>query len=323
MVDLSRFWYSTRRIPNLIAGAAIHAAAEELRVDEFLKLAEPAVHSALKEDIGSGDVTTLATIPAEKQARGRFLAKSSGIIAGLDVVELTYGLLVEWKAPASNGRPCQPVQFSSFVADGERVAAGTVIASAAGPAQILLTAERVALNFVQRMSGIATLTRVFVEAAQGTKAVILDTRKTAPGLRVFDKRAVQLGGGMNHRFGLFDMALVKDNHIAAAGGITPAVEGIRESYEGLEIEVEVANLAQLKEALALDVDRILLDNMTAEQMREAVSITAGRIPLEASGGIDLENVAAVAATGVSYISVGALTHSVPALDISFDLEMGD
>ena len=174
---------------------------------------------------------------------------------------------------------------------------------------------------MQRMSGIATLTRNYVEAAKGSKAVILDTRKTAPGLRVFDKRAVMLGGGMNHRFGLFDMALVKDNHIAAAGGISPAVQNIRGRYGGLEIEVEVANLTQLEEALALDVDRILLDNMSPDQIREAVSITSGRTPLEASGGISLENVAAVAATGVDYISVGALTHSVPALDISFDLEM--
>ena len=191
----------------------------------------------------------------------------------------------------------------------------------AGPAHILLTAERVALNFVQRMSGIATLTRRYVEAAQGTGAVILDTRKTAPGLRLFDKRAVALGGGKNHRFGLFDMALIKDNHIAAAGGITPAVQGIRGRFEGVAIEVEVADLTQLEEALTLDVDRILLDNMTTEQIGEAVTVTGGRTSLEASGGVNLENVAAIAATGVDFISVGALTHSVPALDISFDLEM--
>ena len=191
----------------------------------------------------------------------------------------------------------------------------------AGPAQILLTAERVALNFVQRMSGIATLTRRYVEAAQGTGAVILDTHKTAPGLRLFDKRAVALGGGKNHRFGLFDMALIKDNHIAAAGGITPAVQGIRGRFEGVAIEVEVADLTQLEEALTLDVDRILLDNMTTEQIGEAVTVTGGRTFLEASGGVNLENVAAIAATGVDFISVGALTHSVPALDISFDLEM--
>ncbi|MDE0633764.1 MAG: carboxylating nicotinate-nucleotide diphosphorylase [Caldilineaceae bacterium] len=308
-------------------------------MNDFVEQARPAVLLALNEDIGSGDVTTLATIPAETQAGGQFLAKSSGIIAGLEVITLTYGLLAEghlsvvmagppWangedknRSTASKEGACQAVQYCPFVKDGARVEAGTVIASASGPAQVLLTAERVALNFVQRMSGIATLTRSYVEAARGTNAVILDTRKTVPGLRLFDKRAVTLGGGMNHRFGLFDMALVKDNHIAAAGGISPAVQGIRGRYEGLEIEVEVADLTQLEEALALDVDRILLDNMNPDQIREAVSITAGRTPLEASGGVSLENVAAIAATGVDYISVGALTHSVPALDVSFDLEM--
>ena len=290
-------------------------------MSNFLKQAKPAVRLALVEDIGDGDVTTLATIPRATRAQGRFLAKSSGIIAGLEVAALTYDLLADWDSTASHGEAGETVRFCSYVGDGERVAAGTTVASAAGPARILLTAERVALNFVQRMSGIATLTQSYVEAARGTKAVILDTRKTAPGLRLFDKRAVALGGGMNHRFGLFDMALVKDNHIAAAGGISKAVQGIRRQYEGIKIEVEVANLTQLEEALALDVDRILLDNMTPEQIGEAVSITAGYTLLEASGGVSLENVAAVAATGVDYISVGALTHSVPALDISFDLEM--
>ena len=213
---------------------------EEACMDEFLEQARPAVLLALEEDIGGGDVTTLATIPAETQARGNFLAKSSGIVAGLEVAALTYGLIGDRRpahdpggsrrldgegvtAPAvSKEGACQLVQFSPCVEEGTWVAAGTVVASAAGPAHILLTAERVALNFVQRMSGIATLTRRYVEAAQGTGAVILDTRKTAPGLRLFDKRAVALGGGKNHRFGLFDMALIKDNHIAAAGGIAPA-----------------------------------------------------------------------------------------------------
>lgn len=313
-------FYATNHCPTDSCGETDLLVAGKARVNEFLVEAKPALHLALKEDIGSGDVTTLATIPVESQARGRFLAKSSGIIAGLDVVGLTYRLLANGNWTASKGEPVQPVQFRACVEEGERVAAGTVVARAAGSAQMLLTAERVALNFAQRMSGIATLTRRYVDAAQGANAVILDTRKTAPGLRVFDKRAVMLGGGMNHRFGLFDMALVKDNHIAAAGGISPAVQRIRGQYEGLEIEVEVTSLAQLEEALALDVDRILLDNMTLDQIREAVSITAGRTPLEASGGISLETVAAVAATGVDFISVGALTHSVPALDISFDLE---
>ena len=308
-------------------------------MDEFLEQARPAVLFALQEDIGSGDVTTLATIPAATQAKGRFLAKSSGIIAGLEVVALTYGLLEKGllapeqvgpfrqdgdsgaRKTKTNSVAGHRVQHFPCVEEGTWVAAGTVVASAAGPAQILLTAERVALNFVQRMSGIATLTRRYVEAAQGTGAVILDTRKTAAGLRLFDKRAVALGGGKNHRFGLFDMALIKDNHIAATGGITPAVQGIRGRFEGVAIEVEVADLTQLEEALSLDVDRILLDNMTTEQIGEAVTVTGGRTSLEASGGVNLENVAAIAATGVDFISVGALTHSVPALDISFDLEM--
>ena len=308
-------------------------------MNDFVEQAGPAVLLALKEDIGSGDVTTLATIPAETQASGQFLAKSPGIIAGLEIVTLTYGLLAgghssvdtagplrangEENKPAALSKEgaCQPVQYCPCVKDGASVEAGTVIASVSGPAQLLLTAERVALNFVQRMSGIATLTRSYVEAARGTKAVILDTRKTVPGLRLFDKRAVTLGGGMNHRFGLFDMALVKDNHIAAAGGISRAVQGIQGRYEGMAIEVEVTDLTQLEEALALNVDRILLDNMNPDQIRQAVSITAGRTPLEASGGVSLENVAAIAATGVDYISVGALTHSVPALDVSFNLEM--
>ncbi len=308
-------------------------------MDEFLERARPIVLMALEEDIGGGDVTTLATIPAETQARGRFLAKSSGIIAGLDIVGLTYDLVEkELQTPgrdrpsakdgASGARPSETegvyghIPLCRCVEEGTWVDEGTVVAHAAGPAQVLLTAERVALNFVQRMSGIATLTRRFVEAVQGTGAVILDTRKTAPGLRLFDKRAVALGGGSNHRFGLFDMALVKDNHIAAAGGISAAVQGIRDQYQGVEIEVEVADLIQLREALSLGVDRILLDNMTPEQVSESVNVTAGRASLEASGGVNLKNVAAIAASGVDFISVGALTHSVSALDISFDLEMG-
>ncbi len=277
-------------------------------MDEFIKQARPIVQRALGEDIGDGDVTSLATIADGTAGKGRFLAKTSGIIAGLEVVGLTCHLVTDQS------------RFSSCVEEGAWVDAGAVVATAAGPIQALLTAERVALNFLQRMSGIATLTRRYVEATKGAQAVILDTRKTAPGLRLFDKRAVALGGGRNHRFGLFDMALIKDNHIAAAGGITPAVSRVR-AYDDRcrPIEVEVMNLTQLEEALTLNVDRILLDNMTTEQIAEAVRISAGRTPLEASGGVNLESVAAIAATGVDYISVGALTHSAPALDISFDL----
>ena len=303
-------------------------------MDEFIEQARPAVLLALQEDIGDGDVTSLATIPPDQQANGRFLAKASGVIAGLDVVELTYRLLQNEQVAQHEIRNTKhamsAVRFSPCVEEGARVDAGTVIATADGPAQRLLTAERVALNFLQRMSGIATMTSRYVEAASkactkygirntNCPPVILDTRKTAPGLRLFDKQAVALGGGQNHRFGLFDMALIKDNHIAAAGGITPAVQRVRGRYNGLPIEVEVADLTQLEEALALDLDRILLDNMTTQQIGEAVRIAAGRTPLEASGGVNLGSVAAIAATGVNSISVGALTHSVPALDISFDL----
>jgi nicotinate-nucleotide pyrophosphorylase (carboxylating) len=198
---------------------------------------------------------------------------------------------------------------------------GAVIATVQGPGQVLLTAERTALNFMQRMSGIASLTAHYVEAVRGTKAQILDTRKTAPGLRVLDKWAVVLGGGTNHRHGLYDMVLIKENHVAAAGGIRAAVERVRTlDQRNRPIEVEVRSLAELAEALPLRVDQIMLDNMDLAQMREAVLLTNGATPLEASGNVSLTTVAAIAATGVDYISVGKLTHSVEAFDISFLLK---
>jgi nicotinate-nucleotide pyrophosphorylase (carboxylating) len=208
-------------------------------------------------------------------------------------------------------------QFTPRVADGDQVEAGTIIATVSGPGPALLSGERVALNLLQRMSGIATLTHKFIQAVSGTKAVVLDTRKTAPGLRWLDKWAVRLGGGQNHRFGLYDMVLIKDNHIAAAGSITEAVRRVRAGDKrSRAIEVEVKTLAELEETLELAVDRILLDNMSPAQMREAVQIANGRTPLEASGNVSLDNVADIAATGVDYISVGLLTHSVQALDVS-------
>ena len=276
---------------------------------DLLEQIKPIIQRALDEDVGDGDVTTLCTIPPEAMLDGKFIAKETGVIAGLAVAELTFVLVDE------------QAQFRPKVADGDRVEARTVIATVSGPCRALLVGERTALNFLQRMSGIATLTRRFVDAIQFTQAVILDTRKTAPGLRVLDKWAVRLGGGQNHRFGLFDMALIKDNHIAAVGGITATVQRVRAGDErGRAIEVEVKNLAELREALELKVDRIMLDNMSLDEMREAVQITAGRALLEASGNVSLENVAAVAATGVDYISVGALTHSAKALDISLLLD---
>jgi nicotinate-nucleotide pyrophosphorylase (carboxylating) len=278
---------------------------------------EEIVRRALEEDIGSGDVTTLWIMSPAARLHGRFLVKKAGVVAGL----LVAGLVFELLDPE--------VRFRPLVADGTAVFPGDVVAEVVGPGRAILSGERTALNFLQRMSGIATLTRRYVEAVAGTRAIILDTRKTAPGLRLLDKWAVRLGGGQNHRMGLYDMVLIKDNHIAAAGGITEAVERVQqERRRELEtcpersrrIEVEVKNLDELEEALALGVDRIMLDNMDLATMRQAVEVTAGRAELEASGGVNLETVAAIAATGVDYISVGALTHSVRALDISLEIE---
>ncbi len=271
------------------------------------------VLAALAEDIGDGDVTTENTIPEEARLTGRFLAKESGVVAGIHVVWRTFALL-------------DPrVELLVLIGDGVCVERGQVIAQVSGPGRAILTGERVALNFLQRMSGIATATRRYVDAVEGTHAAILDTRKTVPGLRVLDKWAVRLGGGQNHRIGLFDMALIKDNHIAAVGSIAEAVLRVRSGLQAagdersLQIEVEVSDLDQLAEALEAGVDRILLDNMPPDLMREAVRLADARVPLEASGGITMESVREVAETGVDFISIGALTHSVEALDISLDL----
>ncbi len=267
------------------------------------------IRQALAEDIGRGDVTSNWILPQELQASGMLRAKASGVVAGLEVVL--------WVFQEVDAR----ITMDLRVIDGAAVRAGDILAAVHGPARSLLSAERVALNFLQRMSGIATLTSQYVEAVRGTKAVILDTRKTAPGLRVLDKLAVRMGGGQNHRLGLYDMVLIKDNHIAAAGGIAAAVQRARRrNRKGLLIEVEVTSARELRQALELEVERILLDNMTVEEMRQAVQFTAGRAQLEASGGVSLETASAIAHTGVDYISVGALTHSVQALDISLDLE---
>ncbi|MFQ5596257.1 MAG: carboxylating nicotinate-nucleotide diphosphorylase, partial [Anaerolineae bacterium] len=270
----------------------------------------PIIQRALDEDIGDGDVTTLCTVPPEATLDGEFVAKEAGVIAGLEVARLTFSLVDD------------RVQFTSRVADGDQVVAGQVIAEVSGPGRALLSGERVALNFLQRMSGIATLTRRFVEAVQGASAVILDTRKTAPGLRLLDKWAVRLGGGQNHRFGLYDMVLIKDNHIAAVGSIPEAVARVRaQDKQERAIEVEVTTLAELREALELDLDRILLDNMSLGEMRAAVRMAGGCVPLEASGNVSLENVADIAAAGVDCISIGMLTHSARALDISLSLKV--
>lgn len=271
---------------------------------------ETLVGLALAEDLGErGDVTSLATISRDATCQAQIVAKADGVIVGLGVAQKVFQ------------RIDPDVAFELHTQDGQRVARGTVVCAIQGRAQSLLTGERTALNFLQRLSGIATLTRQFVDAVAGTQAVILDTRKTTPGWRLLEKYAVRMGGGQNHRIGLYDAVMIKDNHIAAAGGITPAVEQVRAFpvAEGLPIIVEVETLAQLDEVLSLDVDQILLDNMGDATMRQAVERTAGRVLLEASGNMSLARVAAVAATGVNFISVGALTHSAPAFDLSMRL----
>ncbi len=281
-----------------------HELLNDSRISRLIEL-------ALMEDIGTGDITSEATIGEERQARAAVLCKEDGIIAGLPVAALVFQY-------CDHG-----ITFTPAVADGSPVQAGTTVATVDGSARGILSGERTALNFLQRMSGIATATRRYVDAVQGFRARIADTRKTAPGLRVLDKWAVRLGGGTNHRFGLDDMVLIKDNHIAAAGGVRNALQQCRSyllKHEiGLRIEVEVRTLEEAREALETGgVDRIMLDNFSPEAMRAAVEFLAGRVEVEASGGITLENVQAVAATGVDLISIGALTHSVRALDLSLD-----
>ena len=262
------------------------------------------IKQALQEDIGAGDATTNAIVSPTVQASAEIVAKQSGVIAGLAVAEAVFRLLDD------------KVRFHANVNEGARVQAGTIIAEIAGSARAMLTAERTALNFLGRMSGIATLTGQFVEKTAGTNAKILDTRKTAPGLRAIDKLAVKVGGGVNHRYGLFDMILIKDNHIDLAGGVAEAVRLTRASGATLETEIEARTLADVEMALSLGVERILLDNMTAATMRQAVTITAGRAKLEASGNVTLDTVRQVAETGVDFISVGELTHSARVLDVN-------
>lgn len=264
--------------------------------------------NVLFPEITQGDVTSAATLDAAAPLHGRISAKARGVVAGLDVVASIFAL-VEPK-----------IVFMAHCADGDFVESGDLLAEVRGPGAALLTAERTALNFLGRMSGIATLAHQYVEAIAGTKAVLLDTRKTAPGLRLFDKYAVRKGGGGNHRMGLYDMVLIKDNHIDGAGSITAAVERVRAKYGNrYAIEVEVKNLNELNEALALLPERIMLDNMSLELMRQAVDMAAGRVPLEASGNVNLQTVGAIAETGVDFISVGALTHSAPVFDVSMRL----
>ena len=283
---------------------------EVLSVEEIRR----AVQLSLEEDIGIGDITTLATIPATATAKAVLLAREPLVVAGLSVAERVF-------------RELSPgLAISRAAKDGEPVKAGQALLQVFGSAQAILTAERVALNFVQRLSGIATLTKQFVDAVQGTRARILDTRKTTPGLRRLEKYAVTCGGGHNHRLGLYDHALVKDNHLAALRNESPnpiaaAVKRVREQYPRHRIEVETDTLEQVEQALAAGVDVILLDNMNLVQLRVAVQQAKGRAKTEASGGVSLGTVRQIAETGVDYISVGALTHSARAVDIALDLEV--
>jgi len=263
------------------------------------------IRRALDEDIGPGDVTTDSIVPVDAAMRGQIIAKQAGIFAGLDVASEVYRML--------DAR----VSFETWVSEGVQVENRQALARVSGSARALLTGERTALNFLGRISGIASLTHQFVEAVAGTRAIILDTRKTAPGLRALDKLAVRRGGGQNHRTGLYDMVLIKDNHIDFAGSLPEAVRRARLANRSLEIEVETRTLEDVAFALEQGVERILLDNMSPEMMRQAVEMNAGHAKLEASGNVTLANVRQVAETGVDFISIGALTHSAKVFDVSF------
>ena len=271
-------------------------------------LIEPVVRTALAEDLGrAGDITTDAIIPAGETARAVIAAREAGVVSGLIAADLAFKLV------DAN------VRLTPRAPDGSEVAAGSVIAELEGPARALLAGERVALNFLVHLSGVATATQRLVKSVAGTKARIICTRKTLPGLRVLQKYAVRCGGGFNHRFGLDDAVLIKDNHIAAAGGVAASIKALRGRLGPMvKIEVEVDTLAQLEEALAAGAEAILLDNMLPEMMKRAVAITNGRASLEASGGVTLERVRAIAESGVDFISSGALTHSARAMDMGLD-----
>jgi nicotinate-nucleotide pyrophosphorylase (carboxylating) len=273
-------------------------------------LVERAVAAALDEDLGaSGDITTDAIIPADAAAKAAIVAREAGVVAGLDLAEAAFKALDP------------DIRFTRIVPDGGSVAVGGKIATVAGKTRAILTAERTALNFLGRLSGIASLTAAYVKAVEGTGARIACTRKTTPGLRALEKYAVRAGGGINHRFGLYDAVLVKDNHIAAAGGIAGALARLKSrAGHSVRIEVEVDTLDQLAEALAFPIDAVLLDNMDAGTLREAVKRVAGRVVTEASGGVTLDDVREIAATGVDVISAGALTHSPRNLDSSLEWE---
>lgn len=273
------------------------------------------IGAALDEDVGPGDFTTLWTVPEDRRAEARIVAKEPGVIAGVEVAAEVFRRV----DPSLEVRVDAP--------DGTAVEPGEVAMRVRGPARSILTAERTALNFLQRLSGVATVTRTYVRAVRGTSARVIDTRKTTPGMRRLEKAAVLAGGGANHRVGLHDMVMIKDNHIAAAGGITAAVEAVRgRNDRGLRVEVETTSLDEVREALAAGVDRIMFDNMTPGRIRAALEILGDAHPrpeTEASGGITLETIGDYARTGVDFISIGALTHSAPSLDLSLQLRAAE
>ena len=272
---------------------------------KVLKSAEVLFNLAYTEDIGAGDVTTENFIPQGEIKTARLVAKEEGVVAGLPVVEMVFKRFDE------------NFKWNEILKDGTKVVPGDIIAEFTGTYRALLSGERIALNFLQRMSGIASYASQFVKMTEGTKVEILDTRKTLPGYRHLDKYSVKMGGASNHRFGLYDMVMIKDNHIQIAGGIKPAVEAIRKRIPmSIKIEVETTSIKQVKEALEAGADIIMLDNMSNETMTEAVGIIDGRAKVEASGNMTLERIAEVSKTGIDYISIGALTHSVNGLDIS-------
>ncbi len=269
--------------------------------------------AALVEDLGGGvDVTSVATIPSEQVALADFVSRTNGVVAGLVVAKAVLAIACEGE-----------VEFDHAVAEGAAVERGTLVLSARGNTRGLLLAERSALNFLGRLGGIATLTDRWVEAIKGTSARVRDTRKTTPGLRELEKFAVRMGGGTNHRLSLSDAAMIKDNHVLAAGGIKPAFERIRQRFPSIPIEIEVDRLGQLSEALEVGADLILLDNMSVDDCRAAVEIVDGRARLEASGGISLDRARDYAQTGVDYLAIGALTHSAPNLDIGVEFRIGE
>jgi nicotinate-nucleotide pyrophosphorylase (carboxylating) len=291
--------------PSIAPGICDELVRAGLDVDDVTTL----LRLAVEEDLDGGvDVTTVSTVPEGQRSVLDLVARRPGVIAGVPVAAAVFSYV------GGDG-----VTIAEVASDGDRVAPGDVIVSVSGPTHLLLQAERPALNLLGHLSGIATLTRTWVDEVAGSGAAIRDTRKTTPGMRRLEKYAVRCGGGMNHRMSLSDAALVKDNHVIAAGGVAAAFSAVRERFPGIQVEVEVDSLDQLDEVLDAGADLVLLDNFTPEQMQEAVLRNAGRAKLEASGGLSLDVASAVAATGVDYLAVGALTHSAPVLDIGADL----